>query len=254
MFSYGQSQYINVIVATIYVMTSKNIIGFAYEPCYIYIFSMFGASHTHNIRHMIINDERLWARHKEDDWPTNTNIIWVIIMRKIQEKVLGGSDYGHGVCRWTKQHHIKLTYPTPSILSYIIRKVFGTLKVECRIWIFFINLPPQLRCFTFIPSKKQKIKKDVLPSDIINKYIWSLNISKPIEKKKKKKTYQYIIDQHISNLVFLFLFFIRRSNLVSFLCVWVCRYLIRLQGSWHCWKCRGLERTGRGILSIRKFG
>ena len=189
MFSYGQSQYINVIVATIYVMSNdfKKYHRLCIWTLLYIFFSMLGASHTHNIRHMITNDERLWARHKEDDWPTNTNIIWVIIMRKILQKVLGESDYRHGVYRWTKQHHIKLTYPTPSILSYIIRKVFGTLKVECRIWIFFINLPPQLRCFTFIPSKKQKRKKDVLPSDIINKYIWSLNISKPIEKKKKKK-------------------------------------------------------------------
>ena len=191
MFSYGQSQYINVIVATIYVMTSKNIIGFAYEPCYIYIFSMFGASHTHNIRHMIINDERLWARHKEDDWPTNTNIIWVIIMRKILEKVLGGSDYGHGVYRWTKQHHIKLTYPTPSILIYIIRKVFSTLKVECQILFFFYFIfflsSTTIKMFHLHCLKKTNKNKDVLPSDIINKYIWSLNISKPIEKNKKKK-------------------------------------------------------------------
>ena len=236
-------------------MTSKNIIGFAYEPCYIYIFSMFGASHTHNIRHMIINDERLWARHKEDDWPTNTNIIWVIIMRKILQKVLGGSDYGHGVYRWTKQHHIKLTYPTPSILIYIIRKVFSTLKVECQILfyllLFFFYLPPQLRCFTFIASKKQiKTKMFYLRISLTSIFeVWTFQNR---SKKRKKKTYQYIIDQHISNLVFFF--FIRRSNLVSFLCVWVCRYLIRLQGSWHCWKCRGLERTGRGILSIREFG
>jgi len=33
-----------------------------------------------------------------------TNIIWVIIMRKVLKKALGVTDYGPGVYRWTKQH------------------------------------------------------------------------------------------------------------------------------------------------------
>ena len=35
-----------------------------------------------------------------------TNIILVIIMRKVLKKALGVTDYGPGVYRWTKQQHI----------------------------------------------------------------------------------------------------------------------------------------------------
>ena len=69
---------------------------------------MVGATYTHNIRHMIINDESFFFNEKiMGDFERSrkkmvvlpTDIIWVIIMRKVLKKALGVTDYVLGVYR-----------------------------------------------------------------------------------------------------------------------------------------------------------
>ena len=70
---------------------------------------MVGATYTHNIRHMIINDERFFFFNEKimGDFEHSTkkmavlptDIIWVIIMRKVLKKALGVTDYVLGVYR-----------------------------------------------------------------------------------------------------------------------------------------------------------